>query len=158
MPSIYLETSIFSYLASPPSCDLIVSAHQKMTHDWWSHHRRKFDLVASSLVVEEIGEGNVKKALQRLELIKGVRLLAITQEVLNLATLFIKKGPLPEKAKDDAFHIATATVHSIDYLLSWNCKHIANPFIQKDLVKIIQSQGWEAPILCTPENMLELTK
>jgi len=85
-------------------------------------------------------------------------LLAITQEVLNLATLFIKKGPLPEKAKDDAFHISTAAVHSIDYLLSWNCKHIANPFIQKDLVKIIQSQGWEAPILCTPENMLELTK
>jgi len=156
--SIYLETSVISYLASSLSNDLIVAAHQKATLEWWSHHRHKYDLTTSALVVQEAGLGDGKKADNRHSFLKGVRLLAVTPEAIALAKVLIQKGPLPKKAEEDALHIATATVHRVDYLLSWNCKHIANVFMQKDLTRIIQSQGWECPTICTPESMLELNK
>jgi hypothetical protein len=137
---------------------LIVAAHQKATLEWWSHHRQKYDLTTSALVVQEISRGEEKKAVDRQAILKNIRLLAITPEAIALAKVLIQKGPLPKKAEEDALHIATATVHRVDYLLSWNCKHIANVFMQKDLTRIIQGQGWESPIICTPESMLELTK
>jgi len=156
--SIYLETSVISYLAASLSNDLIVAAHQKATLEWWSHHRQKYDLTTSALVVQETSCGDGKKAIGRQFVLKDVRLLAITPEAIALAKVLIQKGPLPKKAEEDALHIATATVHRVDYLLSWNCKHIANVFMQKDLNRIIQTQGWECPTICTPESMLELNK
>jgi predicted nucleic acid-binding protein len=137
---------------------LIVAAHQKTTLEWWSHHRQKYDLTTSALVVQEISRGEERNAVDRQAILKGIRLLAIIPEAIALAKVLIQKGPLPKKAEEDALHIATATVHRVDYLLSWNCKHIANVFMQKDLTRIIQGQGWECPIICTPESMLELTK
>ncbi len=158
MVSVYLETSVISYLAANPSSDLIIAAHQKLTHDWWLHHRRKFALAISPVVEKEISLGDEKMARKRIDLIKGIRLLAVTPETDKLAEILVKKGPLPRTADVDAIHISLAAVHGIEYLLSWNCKHIANVFIQKDLTRIIQSQGYECPVLCTPESMLELNK
>ncbi|MBF0502585.1 MAG: type II toxin-antitoxin system VapC family toxin [Candidatus Riflebacteria bacterium] len=157
MISVYLETSVLSYLASKPSSDLIIAAHQKVTHDWWLH-RRKYDLATSPIVEREINLGDERTAQRRIDLIKGVRLLAVTLESYKLAEVLVKKGPLPKKADVDALHISLAAIHGIEYLLSWNCKHIANVFIQKDLAKIIRAHGYECPVLCTPESMLELNK
>ncbi len=158
MTSVYLETSVISYLAANPSSDLIIAAHQKVTHDWWSHHRRKFDLAISPVVEKEISLGDPKMAQKRRDLIQGVRLLAVTPETDTLTEFLLRKGPLPKNADVDALHIAVAAIHGIDYLLSWNCKHIANVFIQRDLERLIRSRGYECPILCTPESMLELNK
>lgn len=158
MISVYLETSVISYLAANPSSDLIIAAHQTVTHDWWSHQRRKFDLTTSPVVEKEISLGETKMAQKRLDLIDGIRLLAVTPETDDLAEFLLKRGPLPKKADVDALHIALAAIHGIDYLLSWNCKHIANVFIQRDLERLIRSRGYECPILCTPESMLELNK
>lgn len=137
---------------------MLVAAHQKATLTWWSHHRHKYDITTSALVVQEMSRGNAKKVDTRQAFIKGVRLLAVIPEAIALAKVLIQKGPLPKKAAEDALHIATATVHNIPYLLSWNCAHIANVFMQKDLNRIIQLQGWECPTICTPESMLELNK
>lgn len=136
----------------------MVAAHQKATLEWWSHHRHKYDLTTSALVVQETSRGDSKKADNRQSFLKDVRLLAVTPEAITLAKVLIQKGPLPRKAEEDALHIATATVHNIAYLLSWNCAHIANVFLQKDLNRIIQAQGWECPTICTPESMLGLKK
>ncbi|NLI77295.1 MAG: type II toxin-antitoxin system VapC family toxin [Candidatus Riflebacteria bacterium] len=155
MISVYLETSVISYLAAKPSGNLIVAAHQKITSDWWHHHRRHYDLAVSPIVEKEISLGDERTAQKRLGFIKGIRLLAVTPEAYRLAEILVDPGPLPEAASVDAFHIALAAVHGIDYLLSWNCKHIANVFIQKELNRRILSQGYDCPILCTPESMLE---
>ena len=158
MISVYLETSVISYLAAYPSSDLMVADHQKATHDWWLYHRRKYDLAISPIVEKEIGLGEEKMARKRIELIKGIRLLTVTAESIHLARTLVKKGPVPEKAEVYALHISLAAIHGIEYLLSWNCKHIANVFIQKALVKIIQANGYECPVICTPESMLELNQ
>lgn len=158
MISVYLETSVISYLVSNPSSDLVIAAHQKVTHDWWSGHRRKYELAISTIVEKEISSGDDKTARKRIELVKGLRLLMVTPESIALAKHLVGKGPLPAKAEVDALHISLAAIHGVDFLLSWNCKHIANAFIQKDLAKLIQAHGYECPVLCTPESMLELNK
>ena len=153
-PTVYLETTIISYLTAKPSRDVIIAGHQQITHAWWNDHRQDFELFVSQLVVKEIGSGNPEMAAKRLALIHGLKALAMTETALNLAQSLISSGPLPQKAADDAIHIALAAVNEVDYLLSWNCKHITNLFIQRDLAKILARQGFRLPTIGTPESFL----
>lgn len=156
MPSVYLETTVISYLAADPSRDLVLAAHQQITHDWWNNSRQKFDLYISQLVLDEMSLGDPITAQKRLALAQNAQPLALTQEALDLAKSLITKGPIPKKAVDDALHISIAAVHCIDYLLTWNCKHIANLFIQKDLEKIMLRFGFRLPRIGTPEALEEI--
>jgi len=104
--------------------------------------------------LKEIRSGNPEMAAKRLALIHDLKALAMTETALNLAQSLISGGPLPQKAADDAIHIALAAVNEMDYLLSWNCKHITNLFIQKDLAKILARQGFRLPTIGTPESFL----
>lgn len=155
MSSVYLETTVISYLAANPSRDLVLAAHQQITHEWWNNSRQNFDLFISESVIEEISLGDPATAQKRLALVQDVQTLALTPVALELAKAIIK-GPLPKKAIEDAFHISLAAVHNIDYLLTWNCKHIANLFIQKDLEKIILRFGFRLPQIGTPEALMEV--
>ncbi len=132
-----------------------MAAHQQITHDWWNNSRQKFDLYISQSVFDEISRGDPDTAKKRLVFVKGIQPLALTPIVLELAKALIA-GPLPKKAIEDAFHISLAAVHDIDYLLTWNCKHIANLFIQKDLEKIILRFGFRLPQIGTPEALMEV--
>lgn len=123
---VYVETTIPSYLAARPSRDLLVSAHQQITRDWWESRCSAFELYASELVLQEIGVGDALLANRRLELLADVPLLAFSSETLDLAEDLIAVGPIPRKAAGDAAHIAIATVYGCEYLLTWNCRHIAN--------------------------------
>ncbi len=154
MPSVYLETTIISYLASDPSRDLISAAHQQITHDWWKNYRQKFDLYISQVVLNEMSLGDPKVAEKRLELAQNIPFLALTPEVVELAKSLVTRGPLPKNAEDDALHISLAAVHGIDYLLTWNCKHIANLFIQRDLEKILLRFGLRLPQIGNPEALM----
>lgn len=156
MSSVYLETSVISYLAADPSRDLVLAAHQQITHDWWNSFRQKFDLYISQSVIDEISLGDPDIAKKRLAFVQDVQPLALTPIALELAKALTTKGPLPPKAADDAFHISIATVHDIDYLLTWNCKHIANLFIRKDLEKIVLRFGFQLPQIGTPEALMEV--
>ena len=152
-PKIYLETTIISYLAARPSKDLITAAHQQVTHDWWQNRRRDFDLFSSQLVIQESSAGDASVAQTRLQLLSDISLLQVNEDCVSLARALVEKGPIPEKAAVDALHIAIATVHGMDYLLTWNCKHIANAEMQTAVSRICRSAGYEPPVICTPEEL-----
>ena len=123
---IYLETTVVSYLAARPSRDLRVAAHQQATSEWWTRRRDDFDLFASQLVVEEASAGDAEAALRRLGYLAGVPLLDLTDRSLALAEKLLTDAAVPAEAEQDALHIAVAAVHGMDYLLTSNCRHIAN--------------------------------
>ena len=152
--SIYLETSVVSYLTAVMSNDLIIAGHQKITYDWWKNRRSKFNIYISQLVIQEAGDGDKEAAKRRLEILNDIPLLELTTEAVDLARIFVKKGPIPAKAIEDALHIAVATVNGMDYLLSWNCSHIANAEIWKGIIKIAHKKGYDSPIICTPEELM----
>ena len=154
-PRLYLETTIPSYLTSRPSKDLIVSAHQQITREWWRIRRDSFEIYTSQFVTDEAGEGDKKAAEKRLELLLPFSLLNVTESVLQLASAFLDKGIIPEKAARDAAHSAIAAVHGIEYLLTWNCTHIANAMISKKVQKICEQNGFLCPVICTPEELME---
>lgn len=152
--SVYIETSVLGYLTARPSRDLVVAANIEITREWWDTRRSGFQLYSSQAVVKETSQGDTEVASRRLEIISNLALLDLNQSVLDLAEQFLERSSLPAKADVDAVHIAAATVHGMDYLLTWNCKHIANAQIQRKLAEISLDLGYELPILCTPYELL----
>ncbi len=126
MNTVYIETSIISYLRQRPSSQIVSAARQLLTHRWWNYERDQYELVISQYVLDEASVGNPGLAAQRLELLDGIPLLPYASEIVTLADEIMSLGILPEKAQVDALHIATVAHHQIQYLLTWNCKHIAN--------------------------------
>jgi len=153
-PKVYIETTIISYLSARPSRDLVVAAHQQLTHEWWTVHRSEFDLVASQFVVDEASAGDQLVAGRRLGFLEGVPLLEINDDAEGLAKRILERKALSGKAAEDALHIAVATVHRVDYLLTWNCKHIANALLQRAIRKVSSEMGLVLPIICTPEELI----
>ena len=154
--TVYIETSIIGYLTTRPSRNLILVANAEVTREWWDTRRSTFNLYTSQAVLKEVSQGDAEMASRRLEIIRDFPLLELNQFVLDLAEQFLERSNLPAKADVDAVHIAAATVHGMDYLLTWNCKHIANAQIQGKLAEISLDFGYELPILCTPMNFSEV--
>ncbi len=154
-PTLYLETTIPSYLKARRSRDIIQTARQQITAQWWDNRLNDFDIFISQVVIDEANEGDPVASAKRMESIKTFPLLEITEEVRDLADVIIVEKIIPERAIRDALHIAAATYHEISFLLSWNCKHIANAEIIKKLQKTIADEGFELPVICTPEELLE---
>jgi len=152
--TVYIETSILGYLTARPSRDLVVAANIEITREWWDTRRNDFQLYSSQAVVKETSQGDAAISSQRLEIIRNLALLDLNQSVLALGEQFLGRSSLPAKADVDAIHIAAATVYGMDYLLTWNCKHIANAQIQRKLAEISLDFGYELPILCTPYELL----
>ena len=152
--TVYIETSILGYLTARATKNLIIAANIEVTRDWWEFRRSNFKLYISQVVLDEIAEGDSEIAAQRLEIVRDFPLLELNQAVRDLAGQFLARSNLPPKAADDAVHIATATVYDLDYLLTWNCKHIANAQIQRKLAEISLNLGYQLPIICTPYELL----
>ncbi|MDJ1175702.1 type II toxin-antitoxin system VapC family toxin [Roseofilum capinflatum] len=152
--TVYIETSILGYLTARPSRDLIVAANSEITREWWDTCRSYFQLYSSLAVVKEASKGDPKIASQRLEFMGDLTLLDLNQLVFDLAGQFLEHSNLPTKANIDAVHMAVATIHGMDYLLTWNCKHIANAQIQRKLAEISLDFGYKLPIFCTPYELL----
>jgi hypothetical protein len=155
MPSVYLETTIIGYVASRPSRDLVTAANQQITRDWWDEHRQKYDLFVSEAVVTECGAGDPQAAQERLDLIADVTVVDISDEAEALADDLVKQVPLPARAEVDALHIAIAAVNGMDYLLTWNCTHIANAALLHRIEAACRSAGLEPPVICTPQQLME---
>jgi predicted nucleic acid-binding protein len=154
-PKVYLETSVISYLTSRPSRDLIVAANQQITQEWWQIRRAGFDLYISQLVIQEASAGDETMAERRLQVIEDIPLLELSEEAVTFAERLVKDGPLPHKAVEDALHIAVATLNGIDYLLTWNFRHIANATMRYKIERVCRSEGYEPPVICTPQELLE---
>jgi predicted nucleic acid-binding protein len=152
--SLYLDTSIIGYLTIRPSTNLITASNSVITQNWWDTRRENFTLYISEVVLDVLAGGDQEIATKRLDIISELQLLALNEAVEELAQQFLTKSNLPPKASDDALHIALATVYKVDYLLTWNCKHIANAQIQKKLSQISIQSGYELPTICTPYELM----
>ena len=155
MQTVYIETSVVSYLAGKPSGDYLVAACQQATHAWWTHHRHGYELYTSPLVVTEARRGDPEASEKRLSYLKGIPELRITSEIRDMAAALVEQGALPKKAGADALHIAAAAVHHIDLLLTWNCRHIDNPSTKPVVRSVCAAQGYVCPEMCTPIELLE---
>lgn len=155
---VYIETTIVSYLTAWRSPQLIMAAHQEATRQWWDDERQHFDLYVSEAVIEEVSAGDAEAAGRRLDAIKGIAELKITDEARDLAKALIEHGQLAQKATLDALHIAIATVNGMDFLITWNCRHIANATLQASMRTICQQSGYALPILCTPIELTEVPR
>lgn len=154
MVRLYLETSVVSYLTARPSTDIITAAHQLITARWWSHRRAEFELVTSELVLEEATRGDSEAAARRLAALEGIPLLGMTPAASELAGSIVRAHLLPAKAFPDALHIAVAAVHAVEYLLTWNCSHIANAELLPHVTALVEEVGFNMPFVCTPEELL----
>lgn len=152
-PSVYIETSVVSYLTAAPSRDVVTAAHQLITQEWWENERSRFELFTSVAVLNEAGSGDPAMVGRRLAVLHGLSVLLPDDAATELAAELIRRGPLPSKAEADALHIAIATVHRMDYLLTWNCKHIANAAMRDRIEEVCGSSGYTAPKMCTPEEL-----
>jgi hypothetical protein len=154
MATIYLETTIPSYLTSRPSRDLVVAAHQQLTHQWWERAHQHFDIAVSEVVVAEIEKGDPEFAARRMKLIAGLPVLGTNEDVVKLAEIYSTHLGLHPGAKIDILHIAFAVSFELDYLVTWNCKHIANGQVIRRLAKINQRHKRPTPVIVTPEELL----
>jgi predicted nucleic acid-binding protein len=152
--TVYIETSIVGYLTARSTKSLIIAANAETTRDWWESRRSTFTLYISQVVLDEVMLGDAEMAAKRLEVLQGFPLLELSDAVQDLAAQFLSRSNLPPKAAADAVHIATATVHGMDYLLTWNCKHIANAQIQKKLAEVCLDFEYELPTICTPYELM----
>jgi predicted nucleic acid-binding protein len=155
-PRVYIETTIISYLAARPSRDLIVAGHQQITHEWWQTSRHNFAVVSSQLVAREAGVGDPEAAEARLAFLAGLTKLEITEEALMLAQRLLQTKAIPLDFPEDALHVAVAVVNGIEYLLTWNYKHLANAGMRSKIDATCRDLGYEAAIICTPEELMEV--
>ncbi|MDI1310698.1 type II toxin-antitoxin system VapC family toxin [Prosthecobacter sp.] len=153
-PSVYIETTIPSYLVARPSRDIVLAGHQQVTNDWWQNSRPNHDLFISQYVITEVSRGEQSMAQKRLDVLQGIPLLPATTETEQLARELIRRLNLPEQAKTDAYHIAIAAVHGIDFLLTWNCTHINNMHMQRRIEIACQEAGYSASVIGTPEELI----
>ena len=142
---VYIETTFVSYLTARSSRDLIVAGHQQITHDWWGSRRRDYELCVSQLVIQEAGDGDPQFAQERLDVLATMTLLEIKEEAVELAEELVRAGALPEKAGNDALHIAVVAIHHVPYLLTWNCRHMANATIRAAIESVCANRGFKVP-------------
>ena len=154
MESVYIETTVISYLVSRPIRDILVAAHQQTTNEWWSSRRQEFECFISQIVIDEIQAGDHEAAEERMKEIGDFAVLEATIEDERLTEAIIEAGAIPKRAVRDAAHIAVAAVNDIDYLLTWNCRHLANAQIIRRVSVICNTRGYNMPVICTPEELM----
>lgn len=155
MTTLYIETSIVSYLRQRPSSRVVMAARQLLTHQWWNDERGNYELVTSQYVMDEASDGDPVLAAERLRSLDGIPLLPIELQIGVIANEIISRAILPPKATIDALHIAMVAHHRIQYLLTWNCTHIANARILPRIHQVLTDLGLPIPIICTPEEMVD---
>ena len=152
---VYIETTVVSYLTARPSRDVVIAGHQQVTNQWWDTRRSNYELCVSELVLDEAGAGDAQAAQERLLVLRPMLVLETTGEAMELAKELLQAGALPAKAADDALHIAVAASQTVPFLLTWNCRHLANAILRPVIEAVCKAKGFQAPIICTPEELLE---
>lgn len=153
MQTIYIETSVISYFVADLSDNITVSAHQLATKRMWNY-LPSYDVYISDTVIEEASRGNAEQAEKRMLAMSDFTVLPIDDDVKALAKLFLLKQVIPESCPEDALHIAIAVTNNIEFIVTWNFKHINNPFVYKRIEKIIQDAGYNSLVICSPEEFI----
>jgi len=147
--------TIPSYLAARFSRDLIIAGNQELTHEWWAERRKVFDLYIAQFVLDEALEGDAEAVKRRMKLLAGIDELETNEEAVRLTERLLDENAIPQKAATDAAHISVATVHGMDFLLTWNCRHIANAQMLRKIYSVCESAGFNCPLICTPAELME---
>jgi len=155
METVYIETTVVSYLVANRSAEPEVAARQELTRKWWEHRRPWFACYISEEVVEEASLGDAEQVRRRLAALQGLERLAITPDVADLAAAFLETGAMPRKAAQDAVHLAVASCARMDFLLTWNFRHLANAQILRRLHREAERKAWKLPEVCTPTQLME---
>jgi predicted nucleic acid-binding protein len=153
METVYIETTVVSLLVARPSRDPIIAAHQQITRRWWQDRRLRFHCVTSEEAVREASQGDPEMSRLRLEALAVLPVLPVTETARGLAKELLRKGLLPPQAVSDAIHAAVASTESIETLLTWNCRHLANPSILRSLRAFMSAHGLQLPEVCTPVEL-----
>ena len=151
---VYIETSVISYLVARPSRNILAAAWQQVTQEWWDTRRARFELFASELVLAEASHGDPDAAQRRTEALQGIPDLEVTDDAVALAGRLINEGALPMEATGDALHIAVAAVHGMDYLLTWNYRHLDNAERKPVVRDVCAMAGFRCPEICTPQELM----
>ena len=155
-PSVYIESSVISYFTARRPREIVAAAHQEITIDWWEEALTKFEPFISQFVIDEISRGDSDAAEKRLTVISLFKVLAMTSEVASLANKYYVVLNIPENARTDTYHIALSVFHGMDYLVTWNCKHIAAGRVRAIIEAINSKLGYFTPTICTPEELMEV--
>jgi hypothetical protein len=153
--TVYIETTIISYLTAWPSRDVIRLSHEMLTRDWWTKHRNSFELYASDFVIEEASRGDAAAAAERMKALTDISLLPVNQSTLELAQRLATSLALPSRARLDAAHVAISAVYGMTFLLTWNCTHLANGVLADKIDRTCAEAGFKAPRILTPELLME---
>ena len=154
-PKVYVETTVVSYLTARQSKDVIVAGHQQTTRDWWKTCHDRFELVVSPLVLQEASRGDPEAAQERLRVLSTLTLLDVPENSVVLAQNLVNSGAIPQNSAEDALHIAIATTNRIEYLVTWNYRHIANAIRQQLIAEVCQKADYQPTVICTPEQLME---
>ena len=154
-PKVYVETTVVSYLTARPSHDVTLASRQQATQRLWTEYVEKFEFVISNVVVSEAREGDPTAAQRRLEVLANLPVLDMSLEALMLVDKLIDAGAVPQQSRPDAQHIAIATVNNIEYLVSWNYKHIMNETKRNLINDVCHAAGFQPITLCTPTELIE---
>ena len=152
--SVYIESSVISYLTARPSRDLVIAGHQAVTAEWWNERRLRYDVYVSPLVVEEISAGDASAAEDRLRVIADIPSVTIAAEAESLASALLAANAVPANSARDALHVAIAATQGIDYLITWNFRHINNASTRTMVVNVVSDFGLVCPVLCSPEELM----
>jgi hypothetical protein len=153
--SVYIETTIVSYLTSRTSRDVVVAGRQATTADWWNTHRHKFDLFISAIVLTEAEVGDPQAVKRRIDALQGISALEVSEAAKILAHKLTHGGPMPNEYPEDALHIAICALNGIDYMLTWNCSHMANATMRRQVEQFLEAEDYVCPMICTPEELME---
>lgn len=153
-PTLYMETTIPSYLLAEPSRDIVSLARQDITRAWWMRDHGRYAIFVSAVVMREAAKGDHRAAGKRIMFLEQFALLDATPVVQPLIELYIESGVVPPGNVEDAAHLALASIHEMEFICTWNFKHLANPFALRRLRQVNESQGLFVPQVCTPEELL----
>ena len=154
METVYIETTVVSYLVANPSRDALLAAHQQLTRQWWQDERRRYECVTSPEVFREAALGDAVMSRRRLEALAGLTVIAVDESARGLTRKLMATGILPAAAGSDALHAVVASQHGIQILLTWNCRHLANPHVTGRLRAFMQQHGLVLPEICTPVELV----
>lgn len=154
METVYIETTIVSYVVANPSRNSILAAHQRLTRQWWQEERLRYECVTSPEVLREAGLGDAEMSQRRVEILSGLTVLAVNEEARGLARELLAAKILPPAAAADAIHAVVASQRRINILLTWNCRHLANPHLLGKLRELMARHGLVLPEICTPIELM----
>lgn len=155
MDTLYIETTVIGNIAGRIHPDPVVATRQQLTRVWWSTAVDRYSLFVSQLTLDECAEGDPIAARERLDVVEGLDMVSTPKEAEELAALLVERGAVPPSQPRDALHIAIATVHCVQFMVTWNFKHILNPHVQVKIAAACREGGFEPPVICTPQQLLE---